>query len=408
MKRDMRYKSLIIILSVLILFFSLFIFWQREDFFSLWKREPSEMGAEGSEGGLSKSKPEGSPEEFEQLYILEIPPQSKYLAEAGSERFWEALQSGGGIIVQDSENVLSALLQLFDVQYVLLRDEKYWELFEPFLNYSPGEEKKELPRTFPVKKETLASSSEPFLILGKGWYEQWEDDHGLVSRWFGEEATIQYVIPPGTLNKTPNLLTFSALWSPLPEEGKKAEIEVIVNGKRIYSSDSCQWEVLQLGGLQEGINEIKLRSSQGCIIPEGDNRCYSFAVRNVELLNLEDIPPEGELWLDRFIEIEKGQYWIEAGSAIHVFTSSLIPSVVTFQIQAADDKPSMVSILAKDKEIERVILFGEESQKIELLTYQQGKNIFYFATDDCQEKIIEGQKRCIVAQIKDLKVELLE
>jgi hypothetical protein len=192
------------------------------------------------------------------------------------------------------------------------------------------------------------------------------------------------------------------------DKGAKAKAEVIVNGKRIYSLDSYQWRVSQLNNLQEGINEIKIRSVQGCIVPRKDNRCLSFTVQNIELFSLEDSSLEGRLWPYRFIETGEGQYWMEKNSAIRIFTSSSTPSFITFQMQSVSDKPVMVSILEKDKEVDRRILFGEESQRVGLLTYQQGENIFYFVSDDCEEKTIEGEKRCIVAQIKDLKIEFLE
>jgi len=389
----MRYKSLTIILSILlILSWGLFIFWQRADIFSFWEKKFSNL----------------EPEEFDQLYLLEIPPQSKYLAEGGSEKIYEALQPEEGIIVQNSTNILPGLLQIFDVKYVLLQDRKYWELFKPFLDYSPGEEKEELPRTFPVKKEAFSSATEPFLILGEGWYGLEKDNYGHFSRWFGKEATIRYVIPPGTLAQAADFLSFSIPWSSFLDKGKKAEIEVIVNRKLIYSSDYYNWVVSPLSGLQEGVNEIKLRSSQGCVVPERDDRCLSFAVQKIELFKIEDIPLEGLLRLDRFIEIEEGQYWTEADAAIRIFTLSPTPSSITFRIQAVDGKARMISLIEKDKEIKRIILFGEESQKIELLTYQQGENIFRFAADGCEEKIIEEKKQCITAQIKDLKIEFLE
>lgn len=105
---------------------------------------------------------------FNSLYIVEIPPRSKYLADHSSD-FYNILQSfrQEDFFAQKIEDTVPALLQIFDVQYVLLRDREYWKIFEPFLDYSPGEEKTELPKTFPVKKETLNSLGKPFLIMEK-------------------------------------------------------------------------------------------------------------------------------------------------------------------------------------------------------------------------------------------------
>jgi len=56
----MRYKTSTIILSILlILSWGLFVFWHRTDFISFWERKFAERKSE----------------EFNQIYVLEIPPQ---------------------------------------------------------------------------------------------------------------------------------------------------------------------------------------------------------------------------------------------------------------------------------------------------------------------------------------------
>lgn len=389
----MCYKNTTIILFVFIVFlFGLFVFWQQMDFKFLGERKFLKPESDG----------------FEQLYVVEIPSQSKYFADGASGKFYDALQPEEDIISQNPKNILPGLLQFFDVEYVLLQDKEYWELFEPFINYFPGEEKEELPRTFAVKKEALSFPGEPFLVLGDGWYAPGKNVYGVAERGFGKEAIIQYIIPPGTLNHAPDFLSFLAPWSPLPEKGRKAEIEVIVNGKAIYSSNFYDWVVLKLSDLQEGINEIKLRSPKGCVVPEGDGRCLSFVVQKLELFGLEDISPERLFKLDRFIETEEGQYWVKASAAIRIFTLSPKPALISFQLRAIESKARMISIIEKKKEIKRIILFGEEFQEIELSTYQQGENVFYFSADDCEDKIIDEKKQCITAQIKGLEIRFPE
>lgn len=384
----MNNKNLIIILFIFLFFLSgLFIFFQQSD--STFFKE-------------IKSFKSGS-DEFRQIYVLEIPPKSKYLAEAGSEKFYNTLWPEDDIITQNPENILPGLLKLFDVEYVLLQDKKYWEFFEPFFDYYPGEEKEDLPRTFPIKKEAISFFNEPFLILGEGWHAPGKDVYGVAERGFGKEATIRYVIPPGALGRAPELLSFSTVWSSLSEKGRRAEIEVIVNGKLIHSSDFYNWAVLRLDGLHEGINEIKFRSPKGCVVSGKDDRCFSFIIQKVELIDWGDVPPEGLFKLDRFIETKEG-YWVGKNASLYVFTFSPRPVFIDFQIRPADGKVRMVSIIENDKEIKRIILFGEEFQEIRLLTYQQGRNLFYFSADNCENKTIEGKEKCVAAQIKDLKI----
>ena len=92
----MGYKKLAAILFILIVFsFGTFIFYQRSRGFT----------------GIT-------PEEPEQLYVLEIYPESKYLADSLSGKFYEALQPEAGIIVRNQKNALPNLLKLFNVEYI--------------------------------------------------------------------------------------------------------------------------------------------------------------------------------------------------------------------------------------------------------------------------------------------------
>lgn len=187
------------------------------------------------------------------------------------------------------------------------------------------------------------------------------------------------------------------------------EIEIIVNDKskeklvflptrfNIFSS-----AYLLLTDLQEGVNEIKFRSPQS-------RKCLSFSIGEVELFRLQDIPIEGLLRLEYFTENGEGEYLIGTNVVMEIFTIFPASSLITFQIQATGDDKK-IYIYREDEEIDgqELILSSKKFQEVGLLTYQSGKNSFIFVADVCTERTIEGEKRCIAAQVKNLKVQLQE
>lgn len=117
-------------------------------------------------------------------------------------------------------------------------------------------------------------------LIFENWYDEEKDKSGNF-RWMSNESNITYY----TFNETNVNLTFSAM-----NYYKNRELDISVNDayvKRLFINTSWSNVTIVLN-LSKDENIIKFHSVEGCDVPKvieqsDDNRCLSFAFRNIRI-----------------------------------------------------------------------------------------------------------------------------
>ncbi len=342
--------------------------------------------------------------------VLEIPP-----SEAGFDKNVSSEVSsiiGPSILSQDVQTLIPTILLHYRVKYATFYDSTFVSLFEPFLT---GEtDTTQFPRIDKIDGAKLSRYKEqPFLALGSGWYKQEQGEDGIY-RWIERSAVIRFSIPEGKLDEASTILAFSAKHFPGQES-----LDILLNDQKIETvsfSNKYSDMYMELKGLKEGDNSITFSSKDTCSVAgRDDQRCISFAFKDIKLVSKKQIPGEGIVRYNGFYPEagpeNSGLKWMSTAADIQIFTLNPQRVFVSFDaVSYAKDRTFTVE--QNKKKLQTITLHpGLAYEGVGFpFELQEGNNKLDLFSEECdQPSLVEGNKdeRCLGVQVKGFQYKAL-
>ena len=370
----------------------------------------------GSKNGLFGARAAAYPDFFAEnaeFSVLEIPPSEVGLDKNVSNEVFNII--GPSILSQDVQALVPSILLHYRVKYVTFYDSTFVSLFEPFLKV--GTDATQSPRIDKIDGVKLSQYNEqPFLSLGDGWYKDEQGDEELY-RWVERSAVISFFIPKGKLNEVSTILVFSA--KHFPEDG---QLDVLLNSQNLATTsfhNQYSDMYMELKGLKEGDNAITFSSPDKCSVAgHGDQRCISFAFKDIKLVSKKQIPEQGLVRYNGFYP-EAGSNessasslrWMGTKADIEIFTLNPQRVFVGFDgVSYAKDRT--LTVEQNGKKLQTIVLHaGSTYERIGFpLELQEGNTRLDLLSDGCdQPSLVESNqdKRCLGIQVKGFQYETL-
>lgn len=352
--------------------------------------------------------------EKEGFLILEIPPSEGGLDASTSQEVFAII--GPTIFSQNVSKIIPTLIDHYRVKYAVFYDTTYKYLFKSFLRQEDDtDDSVQFTQIDP--KKVSGNKKQTFLALGEGWYAYEQEEEGGY-RWIEQSAVVNAYIPVRKGEETPaSILRFST--KHFPSEGA---LDVFLNDEHISTlnaSNAYSNMYVELKNIKEGENRIAFTAKDTCRIASSrDKRCISFAFKEIGLLEENQIPKEGITSYSGFFPEEEDQKtsisakWMGTKAGVQFFT--LHPQRMFVSFEATSYAKGRTLNVEIDGKLFQTYTLPDGPEFTSMgfpLELQRGNTRIDFIIEGCDKPaLLEGNKdqRCLSAQIKDFRYQILE